>query len=1007
LWYGLSLHSAQSIELEQRITRRLAATEVHWYRIFLDQGGYARVLVEQKGIDVEILLFDPLGRELSETDGFEYGTESASLHAASSGAYKIEIRPAQRQGPPGDYVLRVIKLEMGARGIEERAAAERISTEAKHLEFAGTPEALRLSLEKATQALSLWRGLHEDAPVLRTLILLSELCYSMNRTEGLGYIAEALSLSQALGDTRSEGEAYNDKGMIEWQEDQPEAALSDLNQAMILWKAIDYHYGQAAALSNQGILLTQLGEHQEALQSYFQALRLIRSLKDVKGEAFITNNIGAAYRWLGNYHNAVDYLARAVRLFHLEGDTVAAARATLTLARVDLDLGHSAAAAHRAHVALSIIKSAADHQWEADSWYVLAQAYQQQGDLARALQCISQSLAESKAVGYIRGEANALYSSGLIQSSLGDHDDSVRLLLEALKLERKIHLPDREADTLGALAKEESNRGNLTQAADWAKSALTVTESLRSNVPGDEFRAFFLATKLRLYSLYIDILMRLHEQRPTAGFNAEAFETSERARSRSLLDMLREGHGEIRRGIPPALSLRERTIQRGLNFESLRLMRAINRHEPASEREARQRLDRMIDEYQEVEAQIRAESPSYADITQPVKLNLAQVQIRVLTDKDTLLLEYQLGDDQSYGWAVTGQSIFSWTIPRRSTVEQVAKSMDGLIRKPHLDENERQRLERDERALSRMLLGPVMHELRGKRLLVVGDGILQSLPFGALPTPEKHDNSNSIPLIAEHEIVMLPSASTIAVLRQELDGMPSAPRMLAVLADPVFDRQDERVQGAHAAAAPNAIPDIGSTFRRLLFSREEARDISALVPPASRMIALDFAACKKLMMSGTLGQYRIVHISTHGMLDQVHPELSALVFSLVNSRGASQDGLLRLHEVYNLKLPADLVVLSACDTFLGGNIRGEGLVGLARGFMYAGTKSVVASLWSADDESTAELMRRFYKNMLGSEMMLPAAALRAAQASMWREGRWSPYNWAGFVIEGEWRSVGK
>jgi CHAT domain-containing protein len=187
-----------------------------------------------------------------------------------------------------------------------------------------------------------------------------------------------------------------------------------------------------------------------------------------------------------------------------------------------------------------------------------------------------------------------------------------------------------------------------------------------------------------------------------------------------------------------------------------------------------------------------------------------------------------------------------------------------------------------------------------------------------------------------------------------------------------------------------------------VFSRQEALDIARLAPPSSRLVALDFAASKSTVLSGALAQYQILHISTHGILDQVRPELSGLVFSLVDRRGAPQDGFLRLYEIYNLKLAADLVVLSACDTFLGGNIRGEGLVGLARGFMYAGTKSVMASLWSVDDESTAELMRRFYKNLLGPKLMRPAAALRTAQVSMWQEGRWKPYNWAGFVIEGEW-----
>jgi CHAT domain-containing protein len=249
---------------------------------------------------------------------------------------------------------------------------------------------------------------------------------------------------------------------------------------------------------------------------------------------------------------------------------------------------------------------------------------------------------------------------------------------------------------------------------------------------------------------------------------------------------------------------------------------------------------------------------------------------------------------------------------------------------------------------------------------------------------------------------------------------------LALLADPVFDAEDPRVRAAlrakNTGAAPatvalassdGAATDAGplaagadtdrATLGRLLGSRREAAAILDLVPPALATASLDFAASRARATSGELARYRIVHFATHGVLDDVHPELSAVVLSLVDETGAEQDGFLRLHDVQRLELAADLVVLSACQTGLGKEVRGEGLLGLNRAFMNAGATRVVSTLWKVDDRASAELMRRFYAGLLGPRRLAPAAALRAAQLSLAAEARWeSPFYWAGFVLQGEW-----
>jgi CHAT domain-containing protein len=284
------------------------------------------------------------------------------------------------------------------------------------------------------------------------------------------------------------------------------------------------------------------------------------------------------------------------------------------------------------------------------------------------------------------------------------------------------------------------------------------------------------------------------------------------------------------------------------------------------------------------------------------------------------------------------------------------------------------------------------------------------------------------PLIVGHEVVSLPSASALAIQRAELAGRQPAPKMLAVIADPVFDRTDARFKTAasevsdKAQAQPLPFNDTrriehladksdnqsGVTTRRLIvprlpFTRQEATRLLALAPKGSSFGAIDFQASRAMVLKGDLSQYRYVHFATHGLLDSERPGLSSLMLSMVDEKGQPQNGFLRANDIYNLKLPAELVVLSACQTGLGKEIKGEGLVGLTRGFMYAGAARVVVSLWSVNDKATAELMAKFYQKML-KENQRPAAALRAAQVEMWKQREWqSPYYWAAFTMQGEWR----
>jgi CHAT domain-containing protein len=423
-------------------------------------------------------------------------------------------------------------------------------------------------------------------------------------------------------------------------------------------------------------------------------------------------------------------------------------------------------------------------------------------------------------------------------------------------------------------------------------------------------------------------------------------------------------------------------------------------------------------------------------------------------DGETLLLEYLLGEQTSVLWAVTSDSVKLYELPGRAVIERAARRVYELLtaRLPRDNETNLDAFYRAARSrsqfpaaaaeLSQLILGPVANDLGWKRLLIVADGALHFIPFAILPMPRSDDQIKSRmvgqrhpanrknrpsavsdrqspnPLILDHEIVNLPSASVLGMLRRRQQTRSASPKLLALLADPVFERDDPRFKlvlaggttaeqsdaGNMRGVATSATPWIRGRLTRLRFARQEADHILATLSPAeweASLSAFDFAANQQLALSPELEGFRYLHFATHGLLDNERPELSGLALSLLDRDGRDQDGFLRLVEIYNLRLTAELVTLSACETGLGKQVSGEGIVGLAHGFLHAGASRVLVSLWKVDDRASARLMGRIYEGIF-REKLSPAAALQKAQLSLWRDPATSdPFFWAAFVLHGE------
>ena len=862
-------------------------------------------------------------------------------------------------------------------------------------------------------------------------------------TKAIDKLESARAILHSVKNSLGEATMLSLIGHAYTQLDQNQKASEKFQESLPLFRAAGSPQGEGAALLRLGMIHSALGEMEKAVQSLNDAVRLFQEASDRTNEALALSILGTVHIFLGKTEEALGYYTRAEALYRATGVPDAEASVLNAIAPLYSEAGNPDKARESLERSLSLARTARIPRLEALALLMLGFYHNYQSDLPKARESYEQALPIFRAQYDRFGESAVLLGICITDIASHDYEKGLVNCAQAQAFPHAIGDRQTEAMALMQIALGERGRGNLAASQTAIESAIANIESVRTQVVNPEYRLSFLAGSQDYYEFYIDLLMLIHKQHPKQGYDGKALQASERARVRSLLDTLKEANADIRQGADPALLLRERETQARLNAKAQTQMELLSRAHPETQAKAlAEQIETLIRDLQQIETEIRNTSPHYAALMQPLPLTLKEIQTQVL-DQSTVLLEYSLGDERSYLYVVTPSSITSYELAKRDEIETAAGDYYKLLSARNTDvkgETDEQRARRVAKvdlqiplaaaSLSRMILAPAASQLGKKRLAIVADGALHFVPFAALPVVSGGATDAPRPLIVDHEIVNLPSASTLSVIRGEVTGRPPARRGVVALADPVFMKDDERVRkseisnsgtrprranqasarGENAvdrqlvkASQETGVATEGMNIPRLPGTRREAEQIVTMVPTADGRLALDFAASRDTATSVELGQYRYVHFSTHGLLNSLHPELSGLVFSLVNERGEAQDGFLRAHEIFNLKIPAELVVLSACQTGIGKEIRGEGLVSLTRGFMHAGAPRVVVSLWDISDRGTPELMVRFYQRML-KEGMQPAAALRAAQVSLMSDKRWaSPYYWASFTLQGEWR----
>ena len=1017
-----------TLDSTKPVEREMKGGETHVYQLRLTSGQFVNISVEQRGIDIAVDLLNPSEKQINTQDSpnGRYGPESVVGIAETEGNYRLVVQAPDKTAPIGRYQISVIALREATDVDRAHVAADNAFTEALKLRAQRNATARRAAIEKCVEALAFFKSSGEH---YRTALIMSVTgrlyADSSEFRKAVEYFKQSLPLFHSVNARYGEMDVLNSLGGMYDILGEPQTALSNYQQALSLAREARNQSLEPAILNNIGKINNDLGNWQKAIEYYQQTLAVVRATNGNKRiEAISLHNIGVAYSssGLGELDKALDYLQQSLALRRSLNDKAGEADTLTSIGHTYTQMNEPQKAIGFYDQALPLRLAAGDRRGEGVTLDYIGIAYASLGDLEKALNFHEKALERYRASGSRRNEGSALGNIGHVYGLKGDQQKAFDFHKEALAVFRPLGDRENEARMLAGMARAERGRKNLDAAHKLIDESLSLTEAVRANVSGQRFRASYFSRRQDAYQFYIELLMELQKQNPSAVYSADALRISERSRARSFAEMLNETHVDFREGVDADLLKKELEIRQSLNAKAQRQIQLIaQKGNPAEIEILNKEISALEEEYEQSQSAMRKSNPAYAALIQPQPLGLKEIQ--QLLDPNTVLLEYSLGEDRSYLWVVTQNSLKTYELPKREQIQKTAKDVyDSLIARSVLKSLEspaekRARIaqadaqfERSAADLGRMILAPALAELRTTRLVVIADDALQYVPFAALSTGT--DAKNYRPLVLHHEIVNLPSASSLAIQRQGLSNRKPAPKGIAVIADPVFSLSDSRLKSGMQATAANDTrrlehlaggPGGQLSIRRLPFTRREADQILAVAPPGGNFKAVDFRANRTVATSGELSQYRYVHFATHGYLDTARAGLSAIVLSMVDEQGNPQDGFLRTHDIYNLKLPAELVVLSACETGLGKEIKGEGLEGLTRGFMYAGARRVVVSLWNVNDRATSELMQSFYTGMLRGNKS-PAAALRAAQIRMLQTRQWqSPYFWAPFVMQGEWK----
>lgn len=904
-----------------------------------------------------------------------------------------------------EAIKRYRKAEsLGQEANDWRATANAHARIGRSLSFRGKNDAAQAQL---ALALDLFQKNKVESDADRnafgeTLYILADITYSRG-----DFVRAREQLTRALDELRNapreEARARLLRAQLLGSIGDIESAVTEINRARDLSVQANDKIGEAKALTTLGLAFSSKREMGRATELSKQAIEIFRTAGDRHGEAIALNSLGQVYEGTNQPSLAILQYEQALHLFEEIEFPDGASLSLFKLARINNSNGQPEQALKLLERSVQLSRAAGQARIEATALVEIAKVYVTQKRYQLAEQQYQKITKFYGEIGDSRGQATTAnaYVDLLIQ--LEQLDKALKVSVEALPLSEKAGDRGILINTLYNISRIEFQNGSPEAALKSIRQSLKIIEDLRANLRSPDFRVSYFAGVKKHYDLCLAILMRLEQTKPGEGFAAEALLVNERGKARLLQDLVRESRSTLNQGASKTLLDRDRELRALYRSQAqYRMDLVINKKDAGETEQVDAQLEQIRAEYQQVQAQLRAKNSP-----EQTKVTLDQIQNDLRAD-DTMLLEYVLGDERSYMWVVTSNSLQTFELPARKVIEETAReayksltarqgNADGSNYSDFIATADN-RWKVTSSNLSEVLLGQVADKIGSKRLLIVTEGALQNIPFDSLPIPKRTDTL----LIEQNEVVVMPSISTLHSIRNSRADHGQPNKLLAIIADPVFSSSDERLPQNPSRIAE--LPAGAKTLARLPYTSKEADDIAAIAPGGSTLVLKGFDAQREKVMSSDFAGHKILHIAAHGYLDSNSPGQSGIVLSTLDRSGNPSNGFMSLHDINSLDLSSDLTVLSACQTALGQDIKGEGILGLTHGFLSAGSKTVVASLWKVDDRATAALMVEFYRSML-DQGMSPAAALRSAKLKLMREKGWdAPYYWAGFVVQGEYNN---
>jgi CHAT domain-containing protein len=829
--------------------------------------------------------------------------------------------------------------------------------------------------------------------IARTQLLLSEY------NEALETLQLALHDFQQLPDQSTEirleeAKVVGNRGYAHKMLGQTDRALSSFQESLNLFRDLRSAHYEAYTLEQIGLVYSIIGGTSEAVSVYDDALRLRRSIgpQDKRNQqqiAALLDLKGRVHAQMNDFSTAMVDYQKALSLAREAGyhDFVVLTLNDIGALRLKHNNPLQAERDHRQ--ALGYLKlHGSEAKAVAETQALLGDAQRAQGKYDSALQNYHQALALQEGTTDVIGQAQTHFSLGMLEAAERHWPEAQQSFTRAAELYEGSGAFLGESNARFQNAATLSAQGNFSQARKELENAIDLGEVVRILAPGPELRTSYFASVEQMYRAEIDLILKEEGPR-SAPVHLEAFEVFQRAQSRTLLDAL----GSKVRSLQTEYSEPDTSA---IAEQKNRLRSLVNLPLGAEgKKEILREIKQMKASLRNVEAESVVRQPRLGLFFNVVSAN--DIKQRIL-DPDSALIQFYLAEPSSYAWIITQSGVDLVKLPSKAVLERNVRLALQFGIGGQWTASQGSALHR-----LRQSLAPVFLAATKKRWIVMPDGALHSFPLTMLTSLPGQG-------LYPEEIIKVPSVPAIDMIRRA-ESNPRPPYELAIFADPVFDDFDSRLTTQNSrqlrlqprSGINRSRIEPGESLPRLRYTLAEARELTHVFPANQSRSFLGFEATRDAALGNALQNFRILHFATHSLPDERHPEFSKIVLSRVKPDGSPQAGELFAKDIYQMNLSADLVVLSSCRGAIGKQQPGEGPMSLARAFLFAGSKAVVASLWEVNDEATAALMQSFYRHM-EKDKLPPSAALASAQAEFRKrhDQLQNPYYWAGFELYGEW-----